>query len=230
MKSRTVLLALSVVTVALLALPAVASAGEWEISTAGELFTVQSTANTGLTSNEKGGRVNVNCKSTTGTGVYAVGSRTTVERVTLTYTDCTGPFGFWACTTAGQPIGTITTTELSGHNIMIDGTSPGPAKMGILLTPNGTHFASFVCAGLKSELTGNGLIAEVEQPCNTAGKVLALQYESNGATGTEKYMQITTTGTKFDLDVKEGTNPVVTASLDSTDKMSFPTEQKITCP
>ena len=60
-------------------------------------------------------------------------------------------------------------------------------------------------------------------------KVFKLNYESS-ARGVQKYMQITTTGTKFDLDMKEGTNAAVTASYDATYELGFLSEETINCP
>jgi hypothetical protein len=234
MKIKMTLLALSAVAAAMFALPSVASAGEWEISEAGAAFTITGVGKSTLTTAGGGAAADVTCTSTSGAGKYVPGSKTTTEDVTLTYAGCTTAFGIVKCTTGTDTAGTITTTALTGHNIMLEATPT--STMGILLTPNGTHFTTFVCAGKTIVVTGNGVIGEVEIPCTkSAGvpnstKEFPVKYESTATRGTQRWMHITTSGTTFDLDTTENGGAAATASLDSTDIFKFANTQTITCP
>jgi hypothetical protein len=234
MKSKMLLLALSAVTAAMFAVPSVASAGEWSISEAGAGFTLANVGNTKLTREGGNSFTDVTCTAAVGNGNYVAGSKTTTEGVALTFTGCTTANGIVPCTTPGQPSKTIITTALTGHNVMLEGTPT--STMGILLTPNGTHFASFECAGKTIVVTGNGIIGEVEIPCTksagvpNSAKEFPVKYESTAARGTQKWMQITTTGTNFDLDATENGGAAVTASQDGTGIVKFTKAQTITCP
>jgi hypothetical protein len=234
MSKKLILLALAAISAAMFALPAVASAGVWETTTAGETVSLSSSTTTTLT--QDGVNTKVQCTSTSGSGVYkngGVASKTTGEQLTLTFKGCTESVFGTACTTSGQTSGTIKTTDLTWHNIMLEATPTGVA--GLLITPNGTHFASFSCdfGAIQVEVTGNGIIGEIEQACGTSGKVFTVNYESP-TTGTQKWMQITTAGTKYDLDAKEivfgGTPTVRTSSEDGTGSVTFPNTQTINCP
>jgi hypothetical protein len=234
MRNKTILLALAAVSAALFALPAVASAGEWEIDTASgkfPTFTAASIGNTTLT--QDGSNSKVTCTKSVGTGKYT--TKTTGVELTLTFTGCTLGTGN-DCTTAGQAAGTIKTTDLTFHNIMIEKTGAvgvANGRPGILITPNGVHFASFVCHffGLEDPVTvnGTGLIGDISAPaCGATSNTATLKFES-AATGTQKYMQITTEGTKFDLSSNEN-GTVRTASQDGEGTVTFSEPVTMTCP
>jgi hypothetical protein len=234
MNMRLMQLAVAAFGVALFTFPPAASAGVWETSTAGETISLSSSTPFGPT--QGGVSSDIACTSTSGTGVYkngGVASKTTGEQLTLTFKGCTETVFGTPCTTTGQVSGTIKTTDLTWHNIMLESTPTGVA--GILITPNGTHFASYSCdfGAIQIEWRGNGLIGEVEQPCSTSGKTFTVNYESP-TTGTQKWMQITTEGTKYDLDAKEivfgGTPTVRTFSADGTSAVTFVNTQTISCP
>jgi hypothetical protein len=234
MKHKMILLALAAVSAVMFALPAVASAGEWEI-TKPENFTAKAGVTT-LTQDpiSAGESVSeVTCTASNTTGKYT--TKTTAEEVTITFTGCTAPSPFGGtvnCTSAGQAAGTIKTTDLTAHNIMID---PTPnAIAGVLITPAAGHFATFNCGGIfEVKVNGNGVIGEVEKKCGESITTSGLNFESS-ATGTQKYMQITTTGTKFDLSstttIFGGGATTRTSSQDGTGTITFPNAQTMTCP
>lgn len=232
MSKKMLLLALAVVSAAMFALPAVASAGTWEVSSI-EKFTTHS-GTTILTQDpiSAGEEVTeVTCTTSTGTGKYT--TKTTGEELTLTFTGCTAPsiFGPVNCTTSGQASGTIKTTDLKFDNIMIESTVQLPplGLAGILITSNAGHFASFTCGGIiPVEVKGNGIVGEIERNCGSSSTTAGLNFVSS-ATGTQKYMQITTAGTKFDLTgTSSGTTR--TASMDGTGTVTFAKSQTILCP
>jgi hypothetical protein len=233
MSKKLILLALAAISAAMFAFPAVASAGVWETTTAGESVNLAASTTTTLTQDGTGTRVE--CTSTAGTGKYTTGSKTTGEALTLTFRGCTESVFHTGCTTTGLGLrsGEIRTTDLTWHNVMLEATPTGVA--GLLITPNGTHFASFDCdfGAIQVEVTGNGIIGEIEQGCGTSAKTFTVNYASP-TTGTQKWMQITTEGTKYDLDAKEsvfgGTPTVRTASEDGTGSVTFPNTQTINCP
>jgi hypothetical protein len=228
-----ILLALAAVSAVMFALPAVASAGTWELDGFGKF-----TSAAGVTTltqdplNAEDKPTEVTCKSSTGTGTYT--SKTGGNEFTQTFKECTESLFGFSCTTAGQAAGTIKTTDLTFENIMIDSTAQkAGGTPGILITPNAGHFASFTCGGfIPVSVNGNGLIGDLTQPCGdvkAAGVARELNFDSV-ATGTQRYMQVTTAGTKFDLSsTSSGTTR--TASQDGEGKVTFAgAATTITCP
>ncbi len=234
MKHKAILLALTVVSAAMFALPAIASAGEWELDAKlPQAFTAVNKAGTVTTLTQQGSATKVTCTGSTGSGKYT--TKTTGEELTLTFTGCKESAIGTACTTSGQASGTIKTTDLTFHNVMLEATKAAGFEKGtpgILITPNGTHFASFTCGfGLVSvEVTGNGIMGDISAPaCGAAAQKTATLNFDSSATGVQKWMQITTAGTKFDLDSKEN-GTVRTASQDGEGTITFSENVQMTCP
>jgi len=229
MKHRTMLLALVVVSGLLYALPAVASAGVWDIKPAGVSFTATA-GETKLTATG----LTVKCTSNTTAGAYDAGSEQTGKITKLVFHGCTGPLGVTCTGTlngASEPSGTITATApLPFHNVTLEPTPNLEHKRGILITPKEIdntftsglgHFASFKCAGIETKVAGNGIIGEVTKPaCEEASLTGNLIFESP-STGVQKWQQITTEGTKFDLWSKTGGASHVTSSEDGTGTITF---------
>jgi len=234
MKHRIILLALAAVSAVMFALPAVASAGEWELDAKlPQSFTTASIGKTILTQKALSAEdkpATVTCLGATGTGKYT--TKTTAEEVTLTFTGCTESTFGSSCTSAGQASGTIKTTDLVSHNIMIDSTAQvAGGTPGILLTPKEGHFATFNCAFFfKIEVGGSGIIGDISAPkCGAAAsKTATLKFESP-TEGTQKYMQITTEGTKFDLTSTQG-GTARTASQDGEGTVTYGEAVTMTCP
>jgi hypothetical protein len=241
MKHKMILLALAAVSAVMFAVPAVAAAGEWEIDPASgkfpQSFTAANIGNTTLTQdplNAEDKPATVTCTGSSGSGKYT--TKTTGE-IELTFTGCKeSQFGS-SCTSAGQATGTITTTNMTFHNIMIDSTAQRPATektkagtAGILITSNAGHFATFNCAlFFKIEVTGSGVIGDISAPeCGGTSKTSTLKFEST-AEGTQKYMQITTEGTKFDLTSTQG-GTARTASQDGEGTVTYNENMTMTCP
>jgi hypothetical protein len=227
MKHKLMMLALAAVSAVLFALPAVASAGEWTIdSETGALPTFTSAGGAAkLTSSGFGAFLPVECTANSGTGKY---TSTTTSLVTLTFTGCKQSNE--PCTTSGQASGTIKTTELVSHNIMIDKTAEG-GTAGLLITPNNGHFATFVCASSGTlTVKGNGIIGDISSPkCGGAFQKTATVVFETSSAGNQKYKQVTTEGTSYDLSTTTflGT---FTSGEDATGTVTFNQGTKMTCP
>ncbi len=220
MSKKLMLLALAAVSAVLFALPAVASAETWHITKA-EKFTVHG-GHAILTFDEPEA-TEITCTSSTATGEYE--NTTTGKNLVLTFHGCeyAGSGGSLPCTTPGLPSGTIRTTALTFHNIMVEKGIPA-----ILITPNNGHFATFNCPFTHVELRGNGIIGEVEKKCGESFKEAGLNFMSV-ATGTQTWRQITTAGTLFNLTSSKNGGTAKAASEDTTKKVTFGASQTITC-
>jgi hypothetical protein len=221
-------LALAVVSAALFALPAVASAQSWHISqttafsvtgAGGNLSTVSGTT--------------VSCSSTTGSGSF---STTTEGSVSLIFHGClTG--GFFSCTTPGQSAGTITVSN------KFDGIMVATNKPGVLLTPSGASsteatpsdpvnkgkklLTEFVCAGITTKVYGNGVIGTIHSPanpCGATGTTWGLNFEKS-AHGQQKHKLWT--GKEYDLITGAEGHP--TSALEGTATLHFPASRTMTC-
>ena len=223
MSKKIMLLALTAVSAVMFALPAVASAGEWEMTPAGGAFTVANVGNTVLTTSNN---ETLTCTKVTGSGSYNAGSATT-GTVEMTFHSCTTVvLGFKVnCTSSGQPTGTVTTTTVTFTNIYLEDDKTLP---GVKLTGAGAneHFATFSCGGVNIVVTGS-VIGESESKCGTAAKEHKLNFEST-AHGTQKWKQNTTTGAITDLTATVGGSPR-TASQDGTGILTFANTETVTC-
>jgi hypothetical protein len=226
---KIILLALTAISAAMFALPAVAAAGEWSLDPASGKFpvsfTLSSTTTTTLTTDDGSG-LRVACSGATGSGKQE--TSTTSEEVTLTFTGCKENLFGSSCTSFNEPTGSIKTTDLVGHNIRVEA---NPLTRAILLTPNNGHFASFTCAGFFSIVVGgNGIIGEMTAPttCGAVSKTATVKYESPGI-GTQKWTQETTTGTKYNLTSSVNGSAAATASQDGTGTITFAENLTFTC-
>jgi hypothetical protein len=238
-KKLTLLLAGALSALAFTALPSIASANEWECETnpGGAICgSFHGTNNTVTTLTQENGGETVECTGNSLTGEYT--TKKTGENLTIDFTGC-HPRGNvnGDCHSAGSPAKTIKTFDLDFHNILLEGTVPGPAKLGILITPNTSNgeFATFVCEGVVTvHVKGNGLVGEVTKSCGAetpANTNITLDFESV-AEGTQKWTQTETTGTRFDLIAATtffGTTEN-TASQDGSGSITFNSATKTTCP
>ncbi len=231
MSKKILLLALSAISAAMFVLPALATAGEWSLDPANGSFPVAfnlaSIGNT-VPVTADGSSLKMTCTSVAGAGQQT--TATTSSEVTLTFSNCTENLFGSKCTSTGQASGSIKTTDLIGHNVILE---KGPPEVrGILLTPNAGHFASFICGGgLVSEvINGNGIIGEMTAPttCGAVQKTATVKYESP-ATGTQKWTQVTTTGTKFALTSSQNGGAATTASQDGERTLTFAQNMTFTC-
>jgi hypothetical protein len=232
MKNKMMRLGLAaMVALACAALPAVASAGEPEVTCGGAVcgaFTMHGGVSTWSTTSG----LSYSCTSSSGNGKYT--TKTTGE-LNLTFSGCKDEVFGAACTTPGQASGVIKTGTSVFHNIMIESTAQAPpfGTAGVLITnpAGGVPYTTFNCLGfLHIEMTGN-IIGHLESPaCGASSKEHKLVFANNGTLGHQKYMQVTTTGTLFDLDsVINGGSPTTTA-IDMTESTTFASAALVTCP
>jgi hypothetical protein len=225
MKRRTLLLAIAVSGL-LCALPAVASAGVWDIQPVEGTFPLKFTASGGqvkLTTST----FTLGCVSQTIEGEYE--TETTGRITKLVFHECTGPFGSRCTPTFTAP--------MSFHNIRLEA-APN-AQIGILITPKEItnlfttglgHFFTYECTGVGAVVGGNGFISEVIKPAcgGTYSKEGQLVLESS-APAIQKWQQITTEGTKYDLWSKILTASHVTMSLDATSTVAYERSVRAVC-
>ncbi len=189
----------------LLVLPGVASAGEWTLdSVAGDKFSVTKVNSTVLRAQLA---ATVTCTGLSGEGEY---STSTTGTIGLDLTGCTES-SFGTKCQSGETSGTISMKSKVFHNVIIG--SPGGAfeggdentPVGVLITGNSggsTDLMSFTCGfGLLSVTVTGNVIGEVESPgCGSPRTTFNLNFEpASAGSSTQKYRQVTTTGTEFTL-------------------------------
>lgn len=225
MARKNLLPALISISALLFVLPAGASAQSWHLEPAGD-FTV------------KGGEVKfttaaatlMTCTSATGSGTHKTSTEGTVQFVLH---GCKA--GLFSCTSPMQPTGTVRTEVLPFHYVLLEA---NPQTPGIQYTPSGIDdipdvgegpFAQFTCFGIQTTVQGNGLIGDLTTPkCGEMTKSATLSLSSSG-NGIQQWMQITTTGTKYDLTSKSGMGDWTTISVDASLALSYNKEGKLNC-
>jgi len=111
------------------------------------------------------------------------------------------------------------------HNIFLE---PGKTKPGILITANEGIFASFGCSAFTG-FSGNGVISELSSSqCGKAGNTATTFYESS-APGVQKWTQIETEGTKYDLSVNLFGGSKQTLAFDGSTTFTFAENAEFTC-
>jgi hypothetical protein len=203
---KKAMLLTAVACVATFALPTMASATTWHIDK------TASFSGSGLEATFKGA-TEVKCTSSTVVGKYETTTTGTVE---FLFHGCTGPFGA-ACTTSGESSGTIRTTKLGLHNVILYhtiGSTPG-----VLITPNaetGT-FAHFSCFGIPSTIHGNGVLATTSQFCGNKSSFLTIRIDTVAGLQTHT----SSTGVTYGLTSTSGGGSSVKSTLDASVSSSF---------
>jgi hypothetical protein len=195
MSKKLMLLAAGALTaLAFAALPAVASAGEWKLDCPGgtETCSFNTTGEHAELRAEE--EPTITCTANTGSGTVSKGGTTGTFGITFTGCKATLIFTF-ECHTSGAASGEIKVASSISHNVYLkdDKTDPG-----ILVTPATT---TIICGSFSNiTVTGNGLIGDVTQACNSESSTLNINFEaSTSNTKTQRYEQNTLTGTLFDL-------------------------------
>jgi len=219
MAKKTKLLTLAVVSAAMLAVPALASAQTAHIDVA-ENFTISGGAST---LNETGG-LTITGSSISGSGTFTNTTTGTLKMTTHGVTESI--FGTKCGTTPAhaESSGTVTTTELTFHLIML-----GTNKPGILLTPNGATgvFYHTKCLGIEKTMTGSGLIGTIIAPaCGVASKTatVSIRKSSNGHQEHKLY-----TGVTYDLHTNSSGNPTASLDIPGNMTLTFANARKIEC-
>jgi hypothetical protein len=211
MKDKMLLLILgAMVALVFAALPAVASAGEPEISCGG-LVCGKFTSHSGPIQFSTVGGTTFKCTSSTGSGEYTTKK---TGNITLTFHGCVTPTFFnVACTTPGQTAGTIKTGSSVFHNVYLTDAKTTP---GILITqPTIGVYTTFTCGGFTHvEIFGN-FIGDLESPgCGASSKELKLGFKATSH-GQQQYKLVTNTGSPFDLTTHLNSPGVETEALEA---------------
>jgi hypothetical protein len=228
MKNRLIILALAAISAAFLVPPAVSSAAEWDIDSetgAPPMFTTAGGA-TKLSSSGFGAFLPIECTTSTGIGKYTT---QTTASLTLTFTGCSQ--GGNSCTTSGQTAGTIKTTELVTHNIMIESTAQvAGGTPGLLFTPNSGHVGTFACGSSTFVVGGNGIIGDIGSlKCGGGFQKTATVTFATSSSGNQRYKQVETAGASFDLTATTNLG-TFTYGEDRIETMTFNQGIKMTCP
>jgi hypothetical protein len=210
MRKKILLLPLAVV--AMLLLPAAASAQEAHVS---GVTTFTGTGGSGTLSIS--GEPTITCTALAVTGSFDSGS-TTTGKFSLDFTGCSGTFlGIKAnCNTSGAASGTIASSG-SFHVITVNN------KPGALATPVST---TVICAGFANISVAGNFIATITSPaCGASSKSLGVSASSTGST--QNHLEYT--GVKYDLTAQTGTNTPVTAGLTATVTLNSSTSGTLEC-
>jgi len=178
---------------ALAALPALASAGEYEAHCEGAAECIgEFTGGPSSIVSDNGDTIT--CTAVGGTTSFATTSTTATANVHLTGCREHVTFFTFQCNSAGAAAGTINVSGVTYHliNLVHGGTTPGLKFTDISIT--------FECAGFSKKTVTGSLVGHLESAsCNTAVTTHSATFEQGATTGTQKYTQTTTTGTETDL-------------------------------
>jgi hypothetical protein len=208
-KTLMLLAAGALAALALTALPSAASAGEFIATCSNgqkECFGVGiSTARPTL---EDDGGARIECTGVAiieATVIHSASTGTTQ----ITFNGCKDEGTGFSCNNTGTS-GEITTNTMTFHLVYLENSTTTP--VGVLLT--GVN-VTFSCAGglVKKTVTGN-IIGEISNPqCGVNATSHSSNFESLALTGTQRWEQITTAGTLFDLTSGSETSDTTTSSM-----------------
>jgi hypothetical protein len=177
----------------------------------------------------------VKCTSVTGSGeaINLVSNETTTFKVSLKFHECKEQntiFKF-ACTTPGQPSGTIVSNTITGHFVALEKVH-AESENGVLLTDSK---GTFTCAGgfARTTVTGN-VIGENEEKCNSAATATQKLNFVASKHGTQKIE--TWTGGTYDLigatnhnETPTATGSYETAAQSGTGFITWNQKVQVTC-
>jgi hypothetical protein len=226
MSKKLMLLAMGAFTaLAFAALPSMASAGDWKLDCPNGATTCNYSVAGGHAEIRIDEEPTITCTTSTGSGTVSSGGTTGTIGLALNNCVATSVFTF-ECHTSGSALGEVNIGNSVWHNIYLrdDKTDPGT-----LVTPTKINL---ICGGIiELELTGNGVVGNVPQACNSESSTLTVNFEASLTNNrTQRYEQNTQTGTLFDLHaVTPGFSTVHTAVLITSTSASFVGKDKITC-
>ena len=187
-------------------------------------FPVKGTATSGVSRLSSANGTTIECSKGSGSGQAT--SSTTGEG-TYKLEGCKS--SLLSCTSAGQPSGTIQLETAVTHLVYLDALHTIP---GVLATPPASGvFAKFTCGGIVTvEVKGNGVMGRITSPkCGEKSKTSTVVAETVAA-GTQKYMQVDGTGTKYDMTVSLNGGTFETAGTDWTVTGTAAENVTLTCP
>jgi hypothetical protein len=213
MSKKIMLLALAVVSAAVFALPAAASAQEAHIE---GITNFTGTAGAGTLAAT--GEPTITCESGDVTGGVVEAGGTTGS-MGLDFTGChTTVFGFTAkCRTTGSALDNTILSSGKFHVITINN------KPGILVTPATT---TVVCAGISSITVEGNIIGTITSPaCGVSSNNITVAFSATGSTQNH----LSYTGVNYDLTAQTSGGSKLTAGLTSTATLNSATAGKVNC-
>jgi hypothetical protein len=229
MSKKAMLLTIGAAAVmAIAALPSPASAGE-PVATCGAVggvcnATIEGTGH--LVIQDDSGSASGETTCTEWTGTATANNNSSTGTISLVLKGCKSN-GF-SCNTIGAATGEIKTGTLTTHLIYLHPIEGGATTdVGILIT-NVSITKS--CAGglVKKTITGNLIGRETNPNCGSSAVSHTVVFEQLAA-GQQKYKQITTTGTLFDLTSgSDGASDTTTTSLAGEGHFNWSAGQSVT--
>ena len=217
MSKKIMLLALAAVSAAVFALPSMAVAAEEDVPL--HLTTKPTAVNTiagGVATLQSTGGLKVVCQEVSGTASW---ESTTTGKIKLAFKkDCTENLFGTECTS-------IETTELQFHLLTLTGSLPG-----VLITPNGTHFATFTCTGgfVKVVVTGNGILGKITAPaCGGEASKATMKFEQAG--GVQSQKTVVGTATSYHLNSSTNGGAATEAGQSGEGSITFESPKKLEC-
>jgi len=225
MKRKTVSIGAGMaVMVVLMAVAGTATAGEFIGHCQSGATCTATTQSTGTMEFETASGERVVCTSMTGVSSFTSGAST--GTIQLLFAGCKESIFNLSCTSTGQASGQITTNVMVVHGIYIEPnkTTPGVAVTGINVTLS--------CGGFIFKTITGGIIGHIENPnCGSLVTHHTVSFEKSG-TGQQKYKQITTAGTVFDLITNNDSGGAYqTAAIVGTSHFNYPVGNavRLTC-
>jgi hypothetical protein len=212
MSKKMTLLTLAVASMAMFALPAVASAQEDHVDGITS-FSGTGTAGT-LTAS---GEPTITCEGSSVSGSVSAGG--TTGNLTIDLTGCHVNVIFTIpCHTTGAPLNNTISASGSFHVITVNN------KPGVLGTPTNT---AIECAGISTvAISGNGIIGTITSPaCNVESKKATVAFSATGTTQNH----IAYTGVNYDLKAQTSGGSLLTAGLTASGTLESSTAGKVTC-
>jgi len=215
MSKKIMLIALAVISAALFALPAAASAQEVHFEPGnGIKFNIN-----GLGGEFRAeGEPTITCEAIGGSGSFDAGSSTTGS-LTLDFTGChTTVFGFTAaCKSEGSAVSNTIAASGTFHLITVGGLA------GTLIT---FIERKLICAGISTMTVTGNVIGTITSPkCGESSKSMGTSFTATGTTQNH----LTYTGVNYDLQSRTGTEAEKTAAWAGTDTTTSENAQKLNC-
>jgi len=191
-KKLMVLAAGTLAALAFMAIPSIATAGEFVGTCSSGATCTGNVEGTGDATLEDSGGLKITCAATGGTATQTNNSSTGTAK--FIFTGCTESiFGTHCENTITN--GKIETNTMVSHNVILEAT---PKVVGVLLTGANVTF-NCPTVFIKKTVTGN-IIGEIVNPeCGVQKPKSTFSFAAGATTGSQKWTQITTTGTAFDL-------------------------------
>jgi hypothetical protein len=176
--------------------------------------------------------------TTTGTGTF---ENTTTGKIKLTFHGVKSSIGT-NCHQPGGPVGTVTTTELTFHLVMLAANTPGILITGNETTtgvktagegPWGHHFFDYTCGIFipTVQWRGNGLLGTITAPaCGAASNTAKVKFDPNvKGNGVQKHSSYTGTNYSLESSIGEGAYSASAMEAEATITFSGGAKPTLSC-